>query len=97
MSPDTLATIGLTAVCAGLLLSLRLIRPYGQHPRHGAAYLDAHEVPAAARHYLSAICPPAERAALPAAEDAVPATIPWTRTEVPDTIPDALNTVRTKA
>jgi hypothetical protein len=49
-SPDTLATIAAVVFMALLILSMRLVRPTGQQPRHGAAWLDAHEVPAAARY-----------------------------------------------
>lgn len=98
-SPDTLATIGLAFACAGLLLLLRLIRPIGSpRPRRSAGWLDAHEVPADARHYLPAIAAPAVRAALPPApETAVDAPSPWVPPSGADTRPDALTIARTTA
>lgn len=50
-SPDTLAAIAAVVFMALLVLSMRLVRPPGSsRPRHGAAWLDAHEVPATARY-----------------------------------------------
>jgi hypothetical protein len=50
-SPDTIATIAAVVFMAALMLAMRLIRPIGSdRPRHSAAWLDAHDVPATARY-----------------------------------------------
>jgi hypothetical protein len=65
-SPDTLATIAAVAFMAALLLAMRLIRPIGSdRPRHSAAWLDAHDVPADARHYRPALPAPASLETVP--------------------------------
>jgi hypothetical protein len=98
-SPDTFIEADSFALLAAVLLALRMIRPIGSpRPRHSAGWLDAHQVPAQARHYLPAIAAPGERAALPPApEAAVDAPSPWVPPSGADTRPDTLTIARTTA